>query len=168
MTDLRALTFWRPWPDAILRGGKNCENRPAPPPKNLLGKTIALHAGKRYELGDWEYPILWMPPSKEDSPEGIVGTAKILGAIWVRDGFPNTYFVPPGTYEDELNSLIERLRGLPGHNQRLGSPWFSGPVGILLDDVIAIDPVPCKGAMGYWRVPPTIAAEVLSRAARAA
>jgi hypothetical protein len=45
-------------------------------------------------------------------------------------------------------------------------PWTQGAWGWLLDDVVAIDPVPCPGNRKLWPVPPSIAAAV--RAAEAA
>jgi len=33
------------------------------------------------------------------------------------------------------------------------SEWFHGPVGLMLHDPVAIDPIPCAGALGFfaWR-----------------
>lgn len=33
------------------------------------------------------------------------------------------------------------------------SPWFFGPFGLVLQDVQPIEPIPCKGALGFfdWR-----------------
>lgn len=36
--------------------------------------------------------------------------------------------------------------------------WFFGPYGWILDDVKVLDaPIPCRGALGFWAVPPEIA-----------
>lgn len=44
------------------------------------------------------------------------------------------------------------------------SPWFSGPIGWKLDEVVALpEPVPCKGAQGLWRVPEDVACRVLEQ-----
>lgn len=43
------------------------------------------------------------------------------------------------------------------------SPWFMGPYGWILDEVIALpSPVHCKGMQGLWTVPADI--EALMRA----
>ena len=42
------------------------------------------------------------------------------------------------------------------------NPWFTGPFGWQLEDIMTLDlPVLCKGAQGLWRVP----AKVLQRVA---
>ena len=43
---MKALTIRQPWAHAILHLGKNIENRKWPPPERLIGKYIAIHAGK--------------------------------------------------------------------------------------------------------------------------
>lgn len=40
--------------------------------------------------------------------------------------------------------------------------WFSGPVGWILEDVVALaDPVPCRGFQGLWALPEAVHQEVL-------
>ena len=40
-------------------------------------------------------------------------------------------------------------------------PWFNGPYGWTLDDVVRLaEPIPCKGAQGFWRLPADIAARI--------
>jgi hypothetical protein len=37
------------------------------------------------------------------------------------------------------------------------SPWFSGPLGWVLKDVVALrKPVECKGQLGLWNLPPRV------------
>lgn len=153
---LSALTFWRPWPHAILWEGKTCENRPIPPPRKLLGKRIALHAGKRYGLASW--PHAAQVPSDADSPTGIVGTARIGGWLDLRDGQRRAILEP---LADTL-SAIERAACLVSLSQLdTASPWWAGPVGILLLDPRPLaTPIACDGRQGYWRVPPAIAAQI--------
>lgn len=43
---LKALTIWPEWAWAIRWLGKDVENRTWHPPKSIIGKRIALHAGK--------------------------------------------------------------------------------------------------------------------------
>lgn len=39
--------------------------------------------------------------------------------------------------------------------------WFAGPWGWVLADVrVLAEPVPCKGALGLWRLPPEVALAV--------
>jgi len=126
---LRALTLWRPWPHAIFYGGKRIENRPWKPFNDVIGKFIAIHAGMKYDVGAAEsmrVARLYDPPADEWCPSGcIVGVAQIIG------------YVHEDTAQDEF----------------LYDPWFSGPYGWLLANVLPFDdPVYAKGRQGLWIV----------------
>lgn len=157
---MRALTLWRPWPDAILRSTKRCENRGKPPPERLLGTVIALHAGLTYRVGDWAYPDGWVPPLESECPVGIVGVARLAGFLDLRA----ERRIGQALHVGDAGAIARRLWALDE------DPWWTGPCGWLLDQVVAIKAVPCKGAMGIWTVPDDIAAVVDERvvAARAA
>ena len=45
LEDLRGLTLHQPWLWALLYAGKPVENRKKRPPKKLIGRIFALHAG---------------------------------------------------------------------------------------------------------------------------
>lgn len=156
---MRAVTLHRPWSDAIVRGPKRVENRTWEPPRSMLGKTIAIHAGKRFDesaaLGIAADPrIEWPPPMTDaDSPQGIVGVATLRGWLDLRSDRART-----APESDEERSAVWVLRR---------SPWWVGPVGWWLDDVVAIEPVPCRGAQGLWTVPASTAAIVEERARKA-
>lgn len=87
---------------------------------------------------------------------GIVGVARIVGYLDRRPelGCAYAFAVAPELHTPERYARVSRLDS---------DPWWAGPVGILLDDVTAIAPVPCKGAMGYWRVPDDVAEIVRAR-----
>ena len=141
---MRALTLWRPWPDAILNGGKRVENRRRPPPKGTVGETIALHAGKRYGIGGWSTAD-WTPPNDADCAQGIVGVARIAGYLDLRGVDAD------GSWRRLESVLDEAVAVRTCQLDR--DPWWSGPVGWLLDRVVAIEPVACRGAQGLWTVP---------------
>lgn len=153
---MKAITLWRPWSDAIVRGPKRVENRTWPPPRALLGRRIAIHAGLKYDecfSGDinWEDA-----PDEDGSPTGVVGTARLIGALDCRDAHrPPRVIV---TKESETTLVRTRLRFLQD------DPWWSGPVGWLLGAVTAIDSVPCRGAQGLWDLPGDVEREVIRRA----
>jgi hypothetical protein len=44
---MKALTIWQPWASLILVGAKPYEFRGWPPPKWLIGRRLAIHAGMR-------------------------------------------------------------------------------------------------------------------------
>lgn len=159
--DLWSLTYWRPWSDAIVRGPKRCENRGLPPPRHLLGAYHVVHAGQTYDrdygAGGWPMPEGYAPPPADRSPMGIVGVARILGCLDTRGTKPRIHVPDVAPEGVVLEELVQRLWLLDEDE------WWAGPCGILLDEVTAIDPVPCRGARGWWRVPDTEAALVRTR-----
>lgn len=46
-------------------------------------------------------------------------------------------------------------------------PWWVGPVGWYFRDLVAIEPVPCKGAQGLWSLPADVDASVALAVSRA-
>lgn len=135
---LRALTIWRPWAGLIAAGVKPIENRDWPPPKSLVGEYLAIHAGKKWD-GD--------------------------GATWAwalmdRLGL----HVPAARANAEGIVAVARVTGAVTTSD---SPWFVGDYGWTLAEVVAIDPVPCKGMQGLWTVPPDVLATVRARYAAA-
>lgn len=146
---LYAISFWRPWPSLILRtdeGRKDCENRTRPPPKAALGLRIALHAGLKYEIGEW--PFEGEPPTDKDCPKGIVGTALLAGYLDTRGDKP-TLFGWPSVIATSLfdTDLARRARELDQ------SPWWCGPVGMLLVEPRTLrEPIPLKGQQGWWKL----------------
>lgn len=136
---MRALTLWRPWSDAIVHGPKRVENRSWAPP--MLGELIAIHAGKKYGLGDWKLPDSYVAPTKANSPTGIVGVARVVGYLDLRK---------PGRrrFEASVSRNLVRLSHLDE------DPWWLGPVGWLLEDVVSLpEPIEHPGSLGLWRVP---------------
>lgn len=131
--------------DEVAVGPKRVENRTNLPPRALLGEFVAIHAGLGYDEVEWPGGI--EPPRKAEAPTGIVGIARLVGALDRR-------MAPSGmrrravlVSRREEADAVRRLTYLDR------DPWWQGPVGWLLDDVIAIDPVPCRGSLGVWRVP---------------
>lgn len=156
---IRALTLWQPWASAILAGVKGWENRPWAPvqlrdrPARPL--WLGLHAGlatdRGLELEADCSPEGWRhgPPSGWD----------ILEALW-----PDCPGRRPGDYPRGLLGLVRY--DLAVEYERLaecyGDAWASGPWCWKVGQVIALpEPIPCKGAQGFWVVPPELAAELL-------
>lgn len=149
---IRGLTLWRPWAWAVTRGSKRIENRPWWH-TSILGQYIAIHAGKTWDYDGAKRIIEAhpeMPGSAGAHPLGIVGVARVAEAIdyeAMRDGYDGD----PGT---------ELPAGLSwDHHGR----WMFGPWCWVLDDVVAIDPVPSRGAQGLWPLPDDVLATVRER-----
>lgn len=144
---MRALTLWRPWSDAIVRGPKRVENRTWCPPPGFLGELIAIHAGKKYGFGSWDMPEGYEAPADRESPTGIVGVARVAGYLDLREG---------------RRSETAAFARLAGRVHFLDTdPWWLGPVGWYLEDVVALpEPIPHAGSLGLWRVPPAKVLEI--------
>lgn len=126
---MKALTLYQPWAWSIVAGPKRIENRPWKPWPEIIGKYIALHAGKTYDDAGADYIRRQglNPPGKLEIVKGaIVGVARVAGYRHIH--------MTAGIPEDQ--------RG-----------WFFGPFGWLLEDVRAVAPWPCKGAMALWDAP---------------
>jgi hypothetical protein len=44
---MKAISLWQPWASLIACGAKPYETRHWPPPRDLIGQTIAIHAAKK-------------------------------------------------------------------------------------------------------------------------
>jgi hypothetical protein len=131
---MKALTLWRPWAQAIIYGPKRIENRTWRPPRWIIGKRIAIHAGARYDVegaswmsgGGLFAKSLYEPGPPGECRPGLLGTAVVEGVV-----------------------------------TRSTDPWFCGPYGWVLTDVVALpEPIPCRGAQGLWDVPYSLAEQL--------
>lgn len=152
---IRGLTLWQPWawhvvrPDVLNvyereeleRKGliKLVENRSWSPPDALVGHYLAIHAGRQYEeIPDDFYRergIDVRPPVKEALTYGA-----IIGVCIIQ------------SYYDDAAPIAPQQR-----------PWFFGPYGWVLSRPVPIEPVPCRGFQGLWRLPGDVLAEVRRR-----
>lgn len=177
-----ALSLTTPWPWAILHCGKRVENRLAWRSCSFRG-PFALHASNppgavltwwrrkqtdpdyegtarqqeelhdiRDSVRDW---VEWARLAGLDPPDSvtfrdllsdaghIVGTAEITGIVQ-----------PDGVVVESRDPLDVR-RDLTESERR----WWMGGFALLLSNVRKLpQPVPCKGALGFWRIPPSVRA----------
>lgn len=112
-----------------------------------------VHASKRVEnrtwkpsltVGDWIAIHAGSKWSRAD-------------ADWIADTF--CYSVPPK--EEQPSGMIIGVARYAGFKLDSENPWFFGPIGWLLTDVQAIDPIPHKGALGLWDLQPEALAMVM-------
>ncbi|GAA3958309.1 hypothetical protein GCM10023085_45930 [Actinomadura viridis] len=144
---LRALSVKQPWSMAICHG-KDVENRSRPTRYRGL---IAVHASKAFDdvspaTLDWIAEMTGLTPrqaAQQDVRGAVVAVAEIVGCH--EDGDPD---VPCGGYDDQVIPY-----GLGATN--LCSPWaVAGQWHWQLANVRPLaEPVPCKGALGLWRLP---------------
>lgn len=141
-----ALTLHQPWLDAILEHGKPVENRSWPPPRKLVGKLLALHAGVVYdtEAALWIEGRFGVALKPSESEQGaILGVARVVRAFQV-DG--------------ERRQVLSRLGEQP--DPHAGSPWAFGPWCWVLEDLVRVVPVPCRGAQRVWLLRKSTRAEL--------
>lgn len=162
---MRALTLWQPWADAVVRGGKDVENRrnllppadlltPAPPwPEEETNRPLlAIHASQTYSMGAWSFPPGAEVPRRDEVALGaVIGVARVRGALDLR--------VPSRPRVVGAESLDRRAYSALASLSE--SRWWLGPIGWLLADRRALRrPVPCPGRLGCWRLPADVEAEV--------
>lgn len=180
---MRAITLWQPWASQIFDPvePKDVENRstlrapealwetvwapPNPPRPGVININtgqrpfFAIHAGLRYDLAPgmlargaevdgWPFPAGVRVPERSECPLGAV-----IGVVRLRHGWDSrthtTFGVddpPAGTFDAQAMPL---------------SRWWLGPIGWRLKDAIKLsEPVPCRGMLGCWTLPPDVEALV--------
>lgn len=159
---IRALTVIQPWAHLIVHGPKRVENRDWPPHGMAAGDYLAIHAGKKVDADCWA---------------GAVDTAlaaDLLGSLPLLDDLLKVPARQRGERFGQRRAYVERacaysavvgvarLAGVERANPG-GDPWWFGSVGWRLEDVVAIEPVPCPGKQGLWELPPEVYATVRAR-----
>lgn len=131
---LYALSVIQPWAWLLLHG-KDVENRDWPLPNRFRGVRVAIHASKKRDRDEWD------------------GAAMVAMDASLAARIPSMAQLSYGAIIGTL--IFERdLTHSP-------SPWFFGEHGFLVRDPIELpQQIPCKGALGFWRVPDEIAAAI--------
>jgi len=125
-----AVTLWQPWASWIARGLKTIETRGHNRFRALVGRRIAIHAGRTFDDEAARLAAPWLgAEQRERAAEGpfplgcIVATAEIAQHR-------------PLTRADSAAALC---------------PCGVGLFGLVLTDVLAVDPpVYCRGGRGVW------------------
>lgn len=119
-----ALSIRQPWAWAIIAGHKNVENRSrfAVSKGRIECRQIAVHAAKGMTRAEYEAAADFMHR---------LGIKCPLPDLLVRGAIIGTVVV---------------TRVVKKHF----SPWFFGPCGLILENAVAIKPIPATGALGYF------------------
>lgn len=152
MSSLRALTILQPWAELIVRGPKRVENRTWTPRGMKMGDYLAVHAGVftprladhwtgALELAE-HHRIVDEVPLLKQWREVIDGERGRLYPVRCKRFLEGA--VPHGAVVG-----VAQLVGVETEAPA-GDPWWCGPVGWRLGNVVAIEPVPCRGAQGLW------------------
>lgn len=144
----RAISVRAPWWAAILHLGKDIENRPRH--WHHQGR-VWLHASS------W-----WSTKAVQDEWWNVARHCYMASEAF--DDQPRT-----GPTWSEMKAAGGSIVGsveLCGSVEESDSPWFFGPVGIKLANPVALStPVPCKGALGLFRLPSDVLEELAGRIA---
>jgi hypothetical protein len=145
-----ALSIRRPWPWAILHlpreVWKDVENRDWP--TKFRGKFL-IHASKgctRDEYADGALSIR----------DAVVERLQILGQFQQTLTIPALDAMPSGAIVGwaEVVDCVERS----------DSPWFCGSYGFVLGRRGILEPILCRGQLGFFQVPEEVAQAVRAQA----
>ena len=135
---IRGLTLHQPWAWAICNmeptehvKPKRIENRMWSPPQWMLGQYIAIHAGKTLDLESvhWIQTTFGIAVPANLVLGAVVGVGKLVSVL-------------------DYDQVEEELQ-----EGEAMDPWFVGPKGLVLDEVLSIDPVKCRGMQKLWTLP---------------
>lgn len=138
---MKALTLRHPWPWAIRELGKDVENRTWAP-KLELGERFAIHAGRAPSTGDSTYQRELIEALKWMRSAGLAPKLE-SPRLW------SGAVIAVATFDGTVTQSI--------------SPWFFGPIGWKLKDVVKIEPVACKGAQRLWTLPTGVDEQVMKQ-----
>ena len=164
MAEIRAITVKQPWAFAIVHGGKVIENRSR---GTSYRGPIAIHAGAAWsDLGANDPFVLNAWTSWLSGRDSTMQTPE-----HVRDGWEAADTLEPDNEREQLllpRGAIIGVADLVDSHQDANCcrPWGmseydegggrvrTGIHHLVLDDVRELaEPLPCRGALGLWRVP---------------
>jgi len=133
MADLPAfaLSIRQPWAWAILHAGKSVENRDWP---TRFRGPVCIHAAKGMTMAEYN------------------GFIRTVHQVSLTHPFPPGETVPP-MQQFPRGAIVGTAEVIDCVSES-DSPWFFGPWGFVLGDVRLIEPIPCRGALGFFRWEP--------------
>lgn len=159
---MKALTLWPVWAHAIATLDKRVENRSWPPPKALMDKDFAIHAGalqrEEPEFERWSRCLR----TAEDCGWRLNDQGNLIRGSEDAGDWTITY---PG-------SAIVCVARLVGVDQKWGARWDDDPddgdgkpvFHWRLDNVRRLAaPVPCRGKQGLWDLPADVLNAVMAQ-----
>jgi hypothetical protein len=120
---MKALSINQPWAWLIVNGHKSVENRDW---ETRYRGDFLIHAGKKIDYDAYDFledMEIELPPPHELQTGGIVGKARLVNTVHIRD----------------KRLVCERDK-----------PWFFGEYGFMLDGAEPCELLPCKGALGFF------------------
>lgn len=123
-----ALSVRQPWAWAIIHAGKNIENRSwrQPNPGLRFRGPVCIHASTG--LGRDEF---------DDAIESIE--------------FATTEVTQLPQARELVRGAIIGVVDVVDIVRKSSSPWWCGPVGLVLANARPVEPIPCKGQLGFFK-----------------
>lgn len=142
---MRAISLWQPWASAIAIGAKKIETRGW---STKYRGPLAIHAAKTKDhLGFAERPELMMSLAA-----GFFLNESKITLPYV---FPLGAIVATCTLEDCID--VKYLNEI-SDEERLWGNYDKGRYGWMLSNVRWIEPIPFRGAQGFFIVPDSVLA----------
>lgn len=132
---MKALSLTQPWASLVDHGAKKVETRGWNTSHRGL---IAIHAAKGFPKWAKEFAS-----EDENMPPHELPLGSLLCIVKITDTMR--------TEEAVRRGLITPMESLRGDYSDGRFAWF-------LEHVISFKPIPCKGALGLWNVPPEVLA----------
>lgn len=130
------ITLWQPWAMWIAWGWKGVETRGHDAFRNLVGRRIAIHAGKRLDpaVEETAWPYL--------TDEQIERCQRVAADGW-----------PAGVVVCTVRVISAHWLG-PADSRAALCPCDASRFGLFLRDVVVVEPpIPWRGAQGVWPLP---------------
>jgi hypothetical protein len=127
----RALTLYQPWAWLVASGHKDIENRPPGFSHKSFRGEFWIHAGRHCDENEF------------DGAQELALSHGILLPVWSKR---ESYALGCIVGRAEVIDII------PPSNS--GRAWhFPHQWGFVLRNARVVEPVPCRGYQGFWRVP---------------
>lgn len=137
---MKALSILQPWAWLIVNGYKDIENRdwkPANPALKFRGRAL-IHTGRDFDHAGYDAAAAILDRVTQDH-----------GLLPERDELERGGIVGVATFIGPVRTSA--------------SPWFFGPIGLVIQAAKAVPFTPMKGALGFFDVPREIFEQVKAR-----
>ena len=136
---MKALSLTQPWAELVVLGEKEWETRSW---KTTRRGRIAIHASKKFPK--------WAKELAENDAYYVSTLGKYPITRVVRGAIVGTVEIIAMQSTDEIRDFLGRKEIAFGDYQSERWGWQ------LANPVRLSDPIPCRGALGLWEVPPEI------------
>ena len=146
---MKAITLHQPYAQLIADGRKPYETRSWPPPRDLIGNRIAIHAGQSRAGADFAQKL-----GMTDLPIGaVLATAVLVAAHKIHDRWRMDGVLYQASSLRKLSMQPDDDPDFRGERFPIDEygDYSPGRWAWRLVDVVVLDPpIPARGAQGLW------------------